>query len=131
MSPAEIVTLALAGVFVLLAVVIGIRAWQRSRITPAERERKRRMLLVAIGKMGDANLVEVRGDLVFYSYDVRGVQYTASQDVSALRQYIPPDLSVATGPVFVKYDGRNPANSLVLAETWNGLRIGFTGEQIR
>ena len=30
--------------------------------------------------MGDATLIEVRENLVFYSYDVRGVEYTASQD---------------------------------------------------
>jgi hypothetical protein len=32
-----------------------------------------------------------------------------------------PDLSTI-GPVSVKYDARNPANSIVLAENWSGLR---------
>ncbi len=32
--------------------------------------------------MSDAMLVEIREDLVFYSYGVRGVEYTASQDLS-------------------------------------------------
>jgi hypothetical protein len=26
------------------------------------------------------------------------------------------------GPVSVKYDPRNPANSIVISEQWNGLR---------
>jgi len=120
-SPADALPLGLAGVLVALAGVIGMRAWKRSRISPEEKERLRRASLVAHGKMGDANLLEVRGNLLFFSYDVRGVEYTASQDISALKQYIPSDLH-AFGPVFVKYDPRNPANSVVLSEQWSGLR---------
>ncbi len=121
-TPEEI-TLALAGVLTVVVALIGVRAWKASRITPEERERQRRAALVARGKMGDATLVEMRGDLLFYTYEVRGVEYTASQDVSGLKQYIPPDLSVL-GPVGVRYDARNPANSIVLAEQWCGLRGG-------
>jgi len=76
--------------------------------------------------MGDASLVEIRDQLIFYSYDVRGVGYTASQDVSALRAYLPPDFSVGIGPIYVKYDPRNPANSVVLSEEWSGLRVNFS-----
>jgi len=99
-----------------------IVAWKRSRITPQERERRRRAELNAIGKMGDATLLEVREDHVFYSYDVRGVEYTASQDVSALRELLPSDPSAVNGVVYVKYDPRNPANSMILCEEWSGLR---------
>src|SRR5579872_239581 len=122
-SAAEIVTLALAGVLLILVAAIGYRAWQRSRITPEERERQRRADLVAFGKMGDATLVEFREDFVFYCYDVRGVEYTACQDISLLKQHMPADLSTV-GPVSVKYDARNPANSIVVAEAWNGMRTG-------
>src|SRR5436305_9453445 len=111
LTAAETVTLVLAGVLAVILSIMGYRAWQRSRVTPEERERLRRAALVAHGKMGDANLVEVREDLVFYSYGVRGVEYTASQDVSLLKQYMPSDLSTV-GPVSVKYDARNPANSI-------------------
>ena len=38
------------------------------------------------------------------------------------RAVIAPDLS-GLGPVAVKYDPRNPANSIVLAEEWSGLRL--------
>ena len=101
--------------------LIGYRAWKRSRITPEERERRRRSALVARGKMSDAMLVEIRDDLLFYSYGVRGVEYTASQDVSMLKQYMPLDFSTIDA-VSVKYDPKNPANSIVLAEQWSGLR---------
>src|SRR5215471_2207029 len=107
---------------VMLAAVsafFGYRAYRRSRITPEERERRRREWLVTTGKMGDAVIVEVRDALLFYSYDVRGVEYTASQDVSALSAKVPATLCVS-GPVCVKYDARNPANSIVVAESWSG-----------
>jgi glutamine synthetase adenylyltransferase len=125
-TAAEAVTVALAVVLAVLVAIIAIRAWKRSHITPEERERQRRLWLVATGKMGDASLVEIRDDLVFYSYAVRGVEYTASQDVSRLGQRIPTDLS-AMGAVSVKYDPRNPANSIVIAEEWTGLRASKAG----
>ncbi len=43
------------------------------------------------------------------------------QDVSSLQERIPTSLSIE-GSVSVKYDARNPANSIVLAEQWSGLR---------
>ena len=115
----EQVTIALAGILVVLVAMIGYRAWRASRISPEERERQRRAELVAYGKMGDATLVEIREDLLFYAYLVRGVEYTASQDVARLKDNM-PELSAVTA-VSVKYDPRNPANSIVLAESWNGL----------
>jgi hypothetical protein len=118
---AEAVLLALAVGLAALGALIGYRAWKRSRITPEERERRRRSALVARGKMSDAVLVEIRDDLLFYAYGVRGVEYTASQDVSMLKQQMPPDFSTIDA-VSVKYDPRNPANSIVLAEQWSGLR---------
>jgi len=104
------------------AAAMAVRAWKRSRITPAEMERRRRADLNAKGKLGDATLVEVRDQLVFYSYDVRGVEYTASQDVSMFADRLPADASVANGVVYVKYDPRNPANSMILSEEWSGFR---------
>ena len=121
LTPAEQMTAALAGLLLVLLALIGYRAWKNSRVTPEERERRRRAALAAAGKMGDATLVEIREMLLFYSYDVRGVEYIASQDVSHLTDYLPRDLS-ALGPVGVKYDPRNPANSIILSEGWSGIR---------
>ena len=118
---ANAVLLMLAVVLAAVGALAGYRAWKRSRIAPEERERRRRAALVGHGKMSDAALVEIRDDLLFYSYGVRGVEYTASQDVSMLQQYMPPDFSTIDA-VSVKYDPRNPANSIVLAEQWSGLR---------
>jgi hypothetical protein len=123
LSAAETLTLALASILVVLLGLMGYRAWQSSRVSPEERERRRRSLLVARGKMGDAQVLDIRDEVLVYSYGVRGVEYTASQDISHLRDYLPPDYHTSIGPVVVRYDPRNPANSIVLAEDWSGLRI--------
>jgi hypothetical protein len=122
-TTAEMVTLSLTALLTVIIAALAYRAWKLSRISPAERERQRRATLVAQGKMGDATVVEFRGEHLFYTYDVRGVEYTASQDMSALKTYLPVDLSVLASHVLVKYDPRNPANSIVLAEEWSGLRV--------
>jgi hypothetical protein len=120
-APAEYISLALGALLLAIAVMLGYRAWKASRVTPDERERRRRALLAAAGKMGDAMLVEFRDNNLFYSYLVRGVEYTACQEVSSLADRLPGDLSTV-GSVSVKYDPRNPANSIVVAEQWSGLR---------
>ena len=123
---ANAVLLTLTVVLAVVGALAGYRAWKRSRITQEERERRRRAALVGRGKMSDAMLVEIRDDLLFYSYGVRGVEYTASQDVSMLQQFMPPDFSTIDA-VSVKYDPKNPANSIVLAEQWSGLRASKVG----
>jgi hypothetical protein len=120
LTAAELTTIVLAVVLVVLA-AFGFRAWRRSRITPQERERRRCASLVAGGKITDAMLVEIREVLVFYAYSVRGVEYTASQDISRFMSDPSLDFS-GVGALSVKYDPRNPANSIVLAEAWSGLR---------
>ena len=117
--------LSLVAAAVALLAVIGLRYWRASRVTAEERERRRRAMLVARGKMGDAVLVEIREDLVFFTYSVRGIEYTASQDISARKEHVPPELSCLVS-VGVKYLVRNPANSIVLAEEWSGLRQAGT-----
>jgi hypothetical protein len=121
-SSGAIVGVCLVAVLLALGAWLGIAIWKRSHISPEEVERRRRATLHASGKMGDATLVEVRGNHVFYSYDVRGVEYIASQDVSALRAMLPADPSAVNGVVYMKYDPRNPANSMILSEQWSGLR---------
>jgi len=126
-SPAEIVTLALLVLLVVLVALIGWRAWKHSRLSPAEVERRRRNMLAAHGKMGDATLLDVRDGMIFYSYDVRGIEYIASQDISALKDLLPTDPCAVVGPVSMKYDARNPANSIIIAEEWSGIRNPVRG----
>lgn len=130
-ASAKEIGLALVAVAVVVAAIVGYRAWRLSKVTPEERERRRRTALVAHGKMGDASITEVRGDLLFYAYDVRGVEYTASQDLSLLKDYLPGDPAVLVGPISVRYDPKIPANSIVLAEEWTGLRAHSKPEELK
>ena len=120
-TAAELIAFALTAVLLVVLAVFGYRAWQRSRVTAEERERRRCAQLVATGKISDAMLVEIRENLVFYSYSVRGVEYTASQDLSRFVGEVAVDFS-GVSAMSVKYDPRNPANSIVVAEAWSGLR---------
>jgi len=123
---ARVLTMALAALLLILLAIIAWRAWQKHRVTPEERERRRREWLAAAGKLGDGSLVEIHDDIVFYSYAVRGVVYTASQDISRLTERVPADLSQLPS-VGVKYDPKNPANSIVVAEEWSGLHGSRVG----
>ena len=103
----------------LLGLAIWI-AYQR-RITPQEKERRRRVALNRWQRTVEGMVLDAGPDLIHYQYELRGVAYSASQDVSALRHLLPEDPARLAGPVNVKYDPRNPANSMVLCEEWSGV----------
>jgi hypothetical protein len=119
-TAAELVTVMLAAVLVMLLAVFAYRAWRHSRVSAEERERRRCARLVSMGKITDAMLVELREKLVFYSYAVRGVEYTASQDLTRFTPEAADFHGVSS--MSVRYDPRNPADSIVMSEQWNGLR---------
>lgn len=115
------------------AAVAGLGAWGiyryiKSRPSPSELERRRRTTLHAHGKMGDANLLEYHEHMVVYSYAIGGVEYMASQDLSDLQSLLPADRWTTIGTASIKYDPRNPANSIVLSEEWSGLRTAHRVE---
>ena len=74
------------------------------------------------GRLGDAFITEASDTLIYYQYSVHGVQYAASQDISALRDRLPDDPERLIGLAHLKYAVRNPANSILLCEEWSGLR---------
>ncbi len=94
----------------------------RARRSPAQREQRRRVVIATRGRMGDATIIDVRGDLLIYEYSVRGVEYNASQDVSTLMAFLPEDRSLLIGQATLKYHPQNPANSILVCEFWSGLR---------
>ena len=60
--------------------------------------------------------------LLIYSYDVGGVSYEASQDITHLRQFIDVNSCKLGLPSSVRYDPHNPGNSIVISEAWTGIR---------
>jgi len=108
----------------LVAAVLGVSVWliRRGASTPEKREQRRRLLLQATGRIGDALITEASEDTLYYTYTVRGVQYTASQDVTSLRSLLPAEPERLIGMAGMKYSTKNPANSMLLCEAWSGLR---------
>jgi hypothetical protein len=96
--------------------------WFRKKPGPDELERRRRMLIHQTGKLSDGEILDVDGLLILYSYSVAGVSYTVSQDATAIETLLPADRMSMVGPVLIKFIPRNPANSIVLCEGWNGVR---------
>ena len=91
---------------------------------PEKRERKRRQQVHQTGRLGDALITEANETTLYYSYTVRGVQYTASQDVTALLNRLPSEAERMIGIASLKYSPKNPANSILVCEEWSGLRAG-------
>jgi hypothetical protein len=129
------------GVGLASAIGIAIYAFTRRKPTAEEIERERRELLARSGRITDGtimdtmvtearNVTEVleRDDrsiptphIIVYNYRIAGVTYECAQDVTALAEYvhgIRTDL-----PIQVRYLPQNPANSIVVAESWSGLRL--------
>jgi hypothetical protein len=103
------------------------------RVSPEEMERRRRVALAATGRIIDGvivdaplyhqeELAEGAPALIAFRYRIAGVVYECSQDVTTLQTEI-EDFRIDL-PVSIKYDPRNPANSIVVAESWSGLRTG-------
>ena len=109
----------LAIVLVAGAIYIAVRVHG----TPEKREKKRRLNVSRTGRLGDALVTEASDATIYYSYSIRGVQYTASQDVSSLGQFLPAEPERLIGVATLKYAPKNPANSILLCEEWSGLRI--------
>ncbi len=107
---------------VCAAAATGVIAARRLRISPEERERRRRALIHRHGRLADGNVTDIAGPVIFYSYVVRGVEYSATQDVTGLDVRFPEDVARLLGLVTLKYMPRNPANSIVICESWSGLR---------
>lgn len=115
------------------AVAVSAYALLRRRSKgPVELERERRIWLDGIGRITDGTVIDVQemppsdghhaAVLLIYKYDVAGVSYECSQDVTYLRQWINLHSCRLGLPTSVKYDPHNPGNSLVVSENWMGLR---------
>jgi hypothetical protein len=126
----RVTSLVIAGTTTLAAVALTF--WLRSRRkTPEEYERERRLRISTAGRITDGTVLDAQemsvnektAQLVIYRYDVGGVSYEASQDITHLRQFVDLHTCRIGLPTSVKYDPQNPGNSIVIAEGWVGLRM--------
>lgn len=112
----------------------GIVAFMALRKKPTEQEleKLRRDELVAAGRIIDGTVLDISDldeiesnrpggmRLILYKYDIAGVTYECSQDVTDLGIDI---YEARLGfPCSVRYDPHRPVNSIVVAENWTGLR---------
>jgi hypothetical protein len=124
-------TLAAVGVCLGGAAVYGLL---RRKESPDELERQRRDLLVQQGRIIDATVIDISDltaeesgrpngmQLILYKYEAAGVVYECSQDVTMLRHLVNIYDCRLGFPASVRYDPHNPGNSLIVAESWSGLR---------
>jgi len=121
-------TLVLSGIGLAFA---GYALLRRKPKTAEDLERERRVWLSTVGRITDGTVIDVQeieadgqraATMLIYQYDVAGVSYEASQDVTYLRQWINLHSCRLGVPTSVKYDSRNPGNSMVISEGWVGLR---------
>lgn len=114
------------------ATIAGI-AWyalRRPRQSAEEIERERRELLATIGRITDGTITDAPlaqdGEsaeplVIVYNYRIAGVSYECAQDVTSLAEHV-RDVR-ADLPIQVRYDMHNPGNSIVVSESWSGLRL--------
>lgn len=105
---------------------------RRKPKTADDLERERRAWLEGAGRITDGTVIDVHelepekhrhaSVMLIYKYDVAGVSYECSQDVTYLRHWINLHSCRLGLHTSVKYDPQNPGNSLVVSENWMGLR---------
>lgn len=128
MNPFHIYVLGLGVAGVLLAVYLVLH---RKPAEVRDEEQIRRAWLEQSGRITDGTVIDVQeipGEphksmtVLIYHYDVAGVSYECSQDVTYLRHLINLHSCRLGLPTSVRYDPQNPGNSLVVSEKWMGLR---------
>jgi len=126
----------LAGGTALGAFAVWLLLHKRPTAEAIERERRR--FLVQSGRLVDGMLLDVceveaptKNDaartltMLLYSYRIAGVDYECSQDLTDIRGVVDAGQVRAGFPCTIRYQPGNPHNSIVVAESWSGLRVGL------
>jgi hypothetical protein len=141
-SPRVIVAI---GVGVVAAAGVASYVMTRRKPTAEELERERRDLLAQSGRITDGTIMDTMvtearqpdpspsqtdassnssaptPDIIVYNYRIAGVTYECAQDVTMLAEHVH---NIRTDlPIQVRYAPHNPANSIIVAESWSGLRL--------
>ncbi len=133
-SPREtqvVSTLVLAGALAICATALTLL---RKRPSLEETERDRRAALIKGGRITTATVIDISDltpeesgrpmgmQLILYQYEISGVVYECSQDVTLLKHLVDIYHCRLGFPASVRYDPHNPGNSIIVAESWSGLR---------
>ncbi len=114
-------------------VLLGVLTWlfiRWRKPSPEEIERRRRERLAGMGRICDGVIVDARTlngedsisptpEVLVYSYRLAGVTYNCAQDVSRLGERVVGFR--IDQPIQIRYDPRNPGNSVLVSESWSGL----------
>lgn len=122
-----------AGVAAIL-IAAGIAAYLklRRKQDPAELERLRRTSLGRTGRIAAGEitgLIEPEGEstaplMLVYRYDIAGVTYEVTQDVSMMPGIAAKASRLIGLTVSIKYEMKQPSNSIVVCEEWSGIPCG-------
>jgi len=123
----------IAGAAAGVAVAAGAALWwiTRKRPTLDELELERREMLVSFGRIVDGSLLDkfkitaedgTTRDMLLYQYEISGVSYECSQDITTLAEMLDPERIKVGMPCSIRYQPGSPENSLLVAERWSGLR---------
>ena len=127
-----------------VAAAAGAAVYLLTRKKPSEEEleRQRRELLARSGRITDGTIMDTliaqartepdpipaapeeaatTPNIIIYNYRIAGVTYECAQDVTALAELV-HDIRTDL-PIQVRYAPQNPGNSIVVAESWSGLRL--------
>jgi len=116
-----------------VAAAAGAALWLLTRTRPSadEIEQERRQTLVNYGRIVDGMLLdgfqienesgEVR-NMLLYQYEISGVSYQCSQDITTLTAILDPGEVKIGMPCSIRYQPGSPENSILVAERWSGLR---------
>jgi hypothetical protein len=116
---------AAAAVGVAIAALIGLILWLifRHRPTPEELEKRRRLMVSRTGRTIEGEITDADAERLYYTYSVRGVEYSATQEIGTLLEFLPCEACRVVGEVSVRYLRNNAANSIVVCEEWSGLPV--------
>jgi len=141
--------IAAIGVGLVAAVGAASYVLTRRKPTAEELERQRRDLLAQSGRITDGTIMDTMVNtmmmetrqadpspsetdespnssaptptIIVYNYRIAGVTYECAQDVTMLAEHVH---NIRTDlPIQVRYAPHNPANSIIVAESWSGLRL--------
>jgi hypothetical protein len=139
-DPEVLGTLATAG---LCLGGIALYVTRRKKPSPEQVERERRLALVKTGRIIDGTVIDIADlteeesghpgglQLILYKYEIAGVVYECSQDISAMRNFVDLHSCRLGFPCSIRYDSHQPENSIVVAENWTGLRETATPFPLR